>query len=408
MPDCRQEARGYHPGSLAEELLAQFPDARAMVLFPSAPGARPRPVVDGRAHETRLHPVALRRRIVDLHDQTSLPETRTSGIHVIVDRLVLRPDNRHRLIEAIEVAFQEAEGLCHVDVIGQGLRTYSTHFVARAVGEASSPLRPLLFSFNHPLGACPECKGTSAISSGMTGTSSSPIAASHWPVVPSNPGASRVGLVATTAVARHEKRMDVDLTTPFQDLSPKVQQLIWEGSEQVEGIRQYFDYLETKRYKLHVRVLLSRLPQSRCLPHMPGQPTQTGRAVCEGDRARLRPAQRLTIEAAAAWFARLALPAFDAEVAKDILRQLENKLNFLLRVGLGCLTLSRQTKTPVRRGSAAHRQANQLGSRLVGTLYVLDNPRSGSMRAIPTPWRHPARPGRPGAIPSWSWNMTRS
>ncbi|MBL8235549.1 MAG: excinuclease ABC subunit A, partial [Bryobacterales bacterium] len=143
------------------------------------------------------------------------------------------------------------------------------------------------------------------------------------------------------------------------------------------GVRQYFDYLETKRYKLHVRVLLSRYRSPASCP------------TCHGSR--LKPSARfvklagqdiveigeLTIEAAAAWFDRLTLPAFDAEIAKDILRQLHAKLNFLLRVGLSYLTLSRQTKT--LSGGEAQRiaLANQLGSRLVGTLYVLDEPTIG-------------------------------
>ncbi|MDR4472635.1 MAG: excinuclease ABC subunit UvrA [Nitrospira sp.] len=376
-PDCRQEARGYHPGSLAEEVLAQFPDARAMVLFP---------VKDlGPGHDRSLMDALMKRgftrlrcgeETVDLHDETTLPETRTSGIQVIVDRLVLRPDNRHRLIEAIEVAFQEAEGICHVEVIGQGLRTYSTHFRCQGCGRMFKPLRPLLFSFNHPLGACPECKGFGNIlrydrdlvipdrSKSLADGAIEP-----W----SKPGSDWWQKQLLLAM----KKLNVDLTAPFQELPSDVQQLIWEGSDQVEGVRQYFDYLETKRYKLHVRVLLSRYRSPATCP------------MCEGSR--LRSAARfvkvaghdfvqlneLTIDAAAAWFARLALPAFDAEVAKDILRQLRAKLNFMLRVGLGYLTLSRQTKT--LSGGEAQRiaLANQLGSRLVGTLYVLDEPTIG-------------------------------
>lgn len=376
-PDCNQEARGYHPGSLAEELLAQFPDARAMILFP---------VNDlGPGHDRSLLDSLIKRgftrlrcgdEILDLHDQVTLPETRESGLQVVLDRLVLRPDNRHRLIEAIEVAFQEAEGICQVDVIGHGLRTYSTHFRCQGCGRTFEPLRPLLFSFNHPLGACPECKGFGNIlrydqdlvipdrSKSLAGGVIEP-----W----SKPGSDWWQKQLLLAM----KKLDVDLTAPFQELPGDVQQLIWEGSDQVEGVRQYFEHLETKRYKLHVRVLLSRYRSPATCP------------TCQGSR--LKPAARfvklaghdfiqlndLTIQAATEWFQRLALPAFDAEIAKDILRQLQAKLSFLLRVGLNYLTLSRQTKT--LSGGEAQRiaLANQLGSRLVGTLYVLDEPTIG-------------------------------
>ncbi len=376
-PDCNQEARGYHPGSLAEELLAQFPEARAMIVFPVkdlGPG-HDRSLLDSLTKRgfTRLRCGG---ELLDLHDQVTLPESRESGIQVVLDRLVLRADNRHRLIEAIEVAFQEAEGICQVEIIGHGQRTYSTHFRCQGCGRMFEPLRPLLFSFNHPLGACPDCKGFGNIlrydkdlvipdrSKSLAGGVIEP-----W----SKPGSDWWQKQLLLAM----KKLDVDLTAPFQDLPTEVQQLIWEGSEQVEGVRQYFDYLETKRYKLHVRVLLSRYRSPTTCP------------TCQGSR--LKPAARfvklaghdfiqlndLTIQAATEWFQRLALPAFDAEVAKDILRQLQAKLNFLLRVGLSYLTLSRQTKT--LSGGEAQRiaLANQLGSRLVGTLYVLDEPTIG-------------------------------
>jgi excinuclease ABC subunit A len=376
-PDCHQEARGYHPGSLAEELLAQFPDARAMILFPVndlGPG-HDRSLLDSLTKRgfTRLR---CGDELLDLHDQVTLPESRESGIQVVLDRLVLRADNRHRLIEAIEVAFQEADGICQVDVIGHGMRTYSTHFRCQGCGRMFEPLRPLLFSFNHPLGACPECKGFGNIlrydrdlvipdrSKSLAGGVIEP-----W----SKPGSDWWQKQLLLAM----KKLEVDLTAPFQDLPTEVQQLIWEGNEQVEGVRQYFEYLETKRYKLHVRVLLSRYRSPATCP------------ACQGSR--LKPAARfvkvaghdfiqlndLTIQAATEWFQRLTLPAFDAEIAKDILRQLQAKLNFMLRVGLNYLTLSRQTKT--LSGGEAQRiaLANQLGSRLVGTLYVLDEPTIG-------------------------------
>ncbi len=376
-PDCHQEARGYHPGSLAEELLAQFPDARAMILFPVndlGPG-HDRSLLDSLTKRgfTRLR---CGDELLDLHDQVTLPESRESGIQVVLDRLVLRADNRHRLIEAIEVAFQEADGICQVDVIGHGMRTYSTHFRCQGCGRMFEPLRPLLFSFNHPLGACPECKGFGNIlrydrdlvipdrSKSLAGGVIEP-----W----SKPGSDWWQKQLLLAM----KKLEVDLTAPFQDLPTEVQQLIWEGNEQLEGVRQYFEYLETKRYKLHVRVLLSRYRSPATCP------------ACQGSR--LKPAARfvkvaghdfiqlndLTIQAATEWFQRLTLPAFDAEIAKDILRQLQAKLNFMLRVGLNYLTLSRQTKT--LSGGEAQRiaLANQLGSRLVGTLYVLDEPTIG-------------------------------
>ncbi|MGC3973566.1 MAG: hypothetical protein QM771_04185 [Nitrospira sp.] len=352
-PDCHQEARGYHPGSLAEELLAQFPDARAMILFPVndlGPG-HDRSLLDSLTKRgfTRLR---CGDEILDLHDRGTLPEARESGIQVVLDRLVLRPDNRHRLIEAIEMAFQEAEGICQVDVIGHGLRTYSTHFRCQSCGRTFEPLRPLLFSFNHPLGACPECKGFGNIlrydrdlvipdrSKSLAGGVIEP-----W----SKPGSDWWQKQLLLAM----KKLDVDLTAPFQELPGEVQQLIWEGSDQVEGVRQYFEYLETKRYKLHVRVLLSRYRSPATCPTCQGSRLKSAARFVKLAGHDFIQLNDFTIQAAREWFQRLALPAFDAEIAKDILRQLQAKLNFLLRVGLNYLTLSRQTKTLSGGGSPA-------------------------------------------------------
>jgi excinuclease ABC subunit A len=189
-PDCKQEARGYHPGSVADDLIARFPDGRAMILFP---------VKDlGPGHDRALIESLLTRGFVrlkcgdeltDLQPGMVLPRRRDSDLHVVLDRLVIRSDNRNRIIEAVETAFREGDGLCRVEVIGQGLQTYSTMFRCQSCGRTFEPLRPILFSFNHPLGACPECKGFGNIPS-TTRTWSFPIATCRWPTVRSSPGPS--------------------------------------------------------------------------------------------------------------------------------------------------------------------------------------------------------------------------
>jgi excinuclease ABC subunit A len=173
------------------------------------------------------------------------------------------------------------------------------------------------------------------------------------------------------------KRRGVDLTAPYKNLPQNIQQMLWQGEGKMEGVQQFFEYLEGKRYKLHVRVMLSRYRTPVPCP------------TCEGSR--LRPDARyvkiagrdihelsaLTIEEAAAWITSLTLSPYEEQIASDILRQLTAKLGFLLRVGLSYLTLSRQTRT--LSGGEAQRAAlaNQLGARLVGTLYVLDEPTIG-------------------------------
>ena len=376
-PDCREEARGYHPHSVTDELLTRFADARAMILFPIKD---PGPGHDRALIESLLARGFVRLKcgeeLVELGAGAPLPWTRPSPVHVVLDRLVLRPDNRSRVVEGVETAFREGDGVCRVDVIGHGPQLYSTRFHCQRCGRTFDPIRPVLFSFNHPLGACPDCKGFGNIlrydedlvvpDRNLTLAEG---AVEPW----TKPGTDRWQKQMLLAM----RRRGVSLSTPFAKLSDHDRALLWNGDKRFQGIHQFFEYLEQKRYKLHVRVFLSRY-RSPC-------PCTT----CEGTR--LRPEARsvkiagldihqvseMTIKDAAGWVGNLKLPDFETHVARDVLRQLGAKLGFLLRVGLKYLTLGRQTRTLA--GGEAQRitLANQLGAQLVGTLYVLDEPTIG-------------------------------
>jgi excinuclease ABC subunit A len=376
-PDCAIDARSFNPGSVTDDLLNHCRDARAMILFPVA---APTPKQD----QAFLQSLLLRgftrvqcgTEILDLHEIHSLPKTRPDHLHVILDRLVIREDNRSRLVEAIETAIREGEGLCRVEVIDQGPRTYSTDFRCQQCGRRFEPIRPVLFSFNHPLGACPECKGFGNI-----------LRYDPDLVIPDHSKSLAQGAIEPWSKPSGDwwqkqmllsmKRRGADLTAPYKDLPQQIQQMLWKGEGKMEGVQQFFEYLEGKRYKLHVRVMLSRYRTPVPCP------------TCDGTR--LRPDARyvkiagrdihelsdLTIEEAAGWITSLTLSPYEEQIARDILRQLTAKLGFLLRVGLSYLTLSRQTRT--LSGGEAQRAAlaNQLGARLVGTLYVLDEPTIG-------------------------------
>jgi excinuclease ABC subunit A len=376
-PDCKQEARGYHPGSVADDLIARFPDGRAMILFP---------VKDlGPGHDRALIESLLTRGFVrlkcgdeltDLQPGMVLPRKKDSDLHVVLDRLVIRSDNRNRIIEAVETAFREGGGLCRAEVIGQRLQTYSTKFRCQSCGRTFEPLRPILFSFNHPLGACPECKGFGNILKydedlviPNRNLSLADGAVEPW----TKPGTDWWQKQMLLAM----KRKGVDLSTPYAKLSEHERTLLWKGDKKFDGIDDFFKHLEQKRYKLHVRVFLSRYRNPVPCPTCAGsrlKPDALSVKIADRD---IHQIVQLTIREAADWIEGLKLSAFEAEIAHDILRQFRMKLGFLLRVGLGYLTLARQTKT--LSGGEAQRitLANQLGARLVGTLYVLDEPTIG-------------------------------
>lgn len=376
-PDCHQEARSFQPDSLTDDLLKRWPDARAMVLFPTPTPSRKEEAALVQSLLTRgFTRLKAGDDIIDLHDVETPSLHTCSALFIVLDRLVIREDNRSRLVEAIETAFREGEGRCSIDIIGHGRQSYSTQFLCQNCGRTFEPLRPMLFSFNHPLGACPECKGfgnvlrydpelvipdpTKSLTQGAVEPWSKPSSA-WW----------------QKQMLSAMKRRGVDVEAPFTSLPKETQRLVWEGDKSLDGINDYFEYLEGKRYKLHVRVFLSRYRTPFDCPSCHGSRLKPDALVVKIAGHDIHQTTEQTVDSLARWVESLPLRPSEQAIASDIVRQLKSKLGFLQRVGLGYLTLNRQTKT--LSGGEAQRAAlaNQLGSRLVGTLYVLDEPTIG-------------------------------
>jgi len=376
-PDCLQEARSFHPSTVVEDLLMRFPDGRAMVLFPVAvPSEKQEPAFIQSLLTRGFTRLKVSDELVDLHGAQPVSIHKQAACYVVLDRLAMRADNRSRLTEAIETAFQEGEGRCAVEVIGQGLQSYSTNYLCQRCGRTFEPLRPISFSFNHPLGACPECRGFGNV---LRYDPDLVIADHNKSLVQgaiepwSKPGTDWWQKQMLLAMKRH----GVDITIPFKFLSHETQQLLWKGDKSFDGINDFFEYLEGKRYKLHVRVLLSRYRTPFNCLSCHGSRLKPDARLVKIASTDIHEVTELTIEGVLAWLESLALQQFDQNVSMDIVRHLKAKLDFLIRVGLGYLTLARQTKT--LSGGEAQRVslANQLGAHLVGTLYVLDEPTIG-------------------------------
>jgi excinuclease ABC subunit A len=348
-----------------------------MLLFPlAAPSIKTEPVFAQSLLTKGFTRIKMGDEIVDLH-QAKLPAFhRQPTLYVVLDRLVIREENRSRLCEAIETAFREGDGRCAVEVIGQGLQSYHAGFCCQRCGRTFEPLRPVLFSFNHPLGACPECKGFGnvlrydpALVIPDRNKSIVQGAIEPW----SKPGTDWWQKQMLLAM----KRKGVDLAIPYRLLDEDIQRLLWKGDKSFEGINDFFEYLEGKRYKLHVRVLLSRYRTPFECPTCHGSRLRPDAGFAKIAGTDIQQVTDMTIDGAMSWVMSLALRPYEYAVAADLMGQLKAKLGFLLRVGLGYLTLGRQTKT--LSGGEAQRVslANQLGARLVGTLYVLDEPTIG-------------------------------
>ena len=304
----------------------------------------------------------------------------TQPIFVLVDRLVVSPDGRARIVDAVEIGYREAGEVIFETVPREGepseRKRFSQRFECKQCNLRYEEPEPRLFSFNNPYGACPRCQGF-----GNT------IDFDLELVIPDKTKSLNEGAIEPwtkpkyrplfTELKRFARQAEIPLDIPWAELDPEQQRVIIEGEGKFPGVRGFFNHLERKKYKLHVRVFLSRYRgYSLC-------------STCGG--ARLRPeAQQvkiwgknicevsgMTVEQAAKFFADVKLTAQEAGIAEKLLEEIQERLSFLNEVGLEYLTLDRLSST-LSGGEAQRIQlATSLGSRLVGTLYVLDEPSIG-------------------------------
>ncbi len=304
----------------------------------------------------------------------------------LVDRLVVSADQRSRIVDAIEIGYREAGEVIFETAPRSGtgdgagetpLRLrFSQRFECKSDGSRYDEPEPRLFSFNNPYGACPRCQGfgnTIDIDLDLVipdkGKTLNEGAIEPWTKPKYRP--------LFTELKRFARQSEIPLDVPWYDLDAEQQRLIVEGGRGFGGIRGFFQHLERKKYKLHVRVFLSRYRgYSVC-------------SACGGTRLRAEARQvkiegknicqvcSMTVEEAARFFGQLTLSTEQAAIADRLLVELRERLRFLNDVGLEYLTLDRLAST-LSGGEAQRIQlATSLGSRLVGTLYVLDEPSIG-------------------------------
>ncbi len=375
-PECKLEAVAHHPTTVALHLLEQFPKQRVLVCFPKA---TPHPDALEAMKTSLLKQgfirVMINQQLMKIHTDT-FPTPLPAELSVVVDRLTLEPESRSRLVEALETAFRESEGRANAIIGNDQTLTYSSNLACPGCSRTFPAPRPVSFSFNHPLGACPDCKGFGNI-----------LRYDQQLIIPNPDKSLQDGAIEPWTkpsnlwwqkeMIKAFKKKRLDPSTPYNQLTQGERDLIWKGEGKIEGVHEFFEYLESKRYKMHVRVFLSRYRS----------PTQC--TNCQGTR--LRPESLMVkihdchihqvcgwpLSGLQTWLQTLPLRELEDAISNDLLKALQSKLSFLLRVGLDYLTLNREMRT--LSGGEAQRihLATQLGSQLVGTQYVLDEPTIG-------------------------------
>lgn len=315
-------------------------------------------------------------------DPSALVDATT--LQVVVDRLVVGPDLLGRMTDSVETAYVEGGGTAFaVEVSRAGateapvVHRFSERFECRACGIVYEVPQPRLFSFNSPFGACPTCHGFGNV-----------IELDLNLVVPDQNKSIQQNAIDPWTKPQHRSHLvdlkraaraaDVRLTTPWCELTETERAFIVEGNgSDYKGIQGFFRGLERKKYKVHVRVFLSRYRGYMSCPECAGtRLRREARDVFVGGRT-VDTVCALTVGEAAEFFESLELTEAQQTVAHRVVSEITRRLSFLQNVGLYYLTLDRLSST--LSGGEAQRinLATALGSALVGTLYVLDEPSIG-------------------------------
>jgi excinuclease ABC subunit A len=389
-PECGREMRPDTVTSVTDTVLSLAPGVRFAVGFPLRLSKRVTNAVvveNLRAQGfLRIATDGIIRSLDELGDETDL--THVNDLLVIVDRLAVRPDASSRLAESVGTAFREGDGDV-VILFTEPVRSpldgelvtrlrFTDRFECANDGTRQPTPTPQLFSFNNPRGACPRCNGFGAI-----------LEYDETLVVPYPDRSLRDGAIEPWTKPRYDnkrrmlaefaKKNGIPMDVPWTELSSAQRDMLLntDAKRGFVGVFPFLRALEAKRYKQYIRVFLRQYQTAQECPDCHGaklQPESLNVLIAGQNIAHVA---GLPIDELSAWLESLELSDFDRTVAEMILREARDRVRFLRDVGLDYLTLNRSTRT--LSGGEAQRigLANSLGSRLVDTLYVLDEPSVG-------------------------------
>ena len=404
--NCGQEVKKDTVDEVADRILALGEGTRVQVFFPLQPPPKPSEPekVKGRrggkkkTAKTTADDAYLKERLFELRKrgynrlyqggqvfEFSTPESLldlnfAEPVLVLIDRISVSPEARLRIVDAVEQGYREAgevlfETAPRESETAQHFR-FSQRFDCKQCNIRYEEPEPRLFSFNNPFGACPRCQGF-----GNT------IDFDLNLVIPNKTLTLAEGAIEpwtkpkyrplATEMRRYARAAGIPLDVPWQDLTAEQQSFVVSGDGKFWGVRGFFAHLERKKYKLHVRVFLSRYRGYSVCSDCSGlrlrrearQVRLGGKDICQ--------VTAMTVEEATRFFSQLELSRQESDIAGKLLEEINDRLRYLNDVGLEYLALNRLAST-LSGGEAQRIQlATSLGSRLVGTLYVLDEPSIG-------------------------------
>lgn len=369
------------PGSIINELFDELDEkTRFYVLYPYV-------LRDGREEQEQFAVLKEKglTRLLNINDETIVDLTRDDlkpgaikpkTHRVLIDRLAIKKDDdtRSRIAESIETAFREGNGRCSIKIRNGEERTYSERFERDGI-EFLEPT-PQMFSFNNPFGACGTCEGFGRVAG-----------IEEDLVIPDPEKSIRAGAIAPFNTPKFgsylkdfikvaaEEKIPIDI--PYSQLDRETKRIIWRGKNGYAGIDGFFKDVQSQFYKVHMRVMYARYRgYSRC-PECEGYRVRKDALNVKIDGLHIGEVTEMTIGYAREFFDKLHVTDYEKSVAGQILFEIRKRLKYLDEVGLDYLTLDRLANTLSGGESQRINLANSLGSSLIGSLYVLDEPTIG-------------------------------
>ncbi len=298
-------------------------------------------------------------------------------IEILIDRTTVNPtdeDTTFRLGDSVQTAFFEGEGDCVVYAENKSKLRFSDRFELDGMKFTEPSIN--FFSFNNPYGACQTCEGFGKV-----------LGIDEDLVIPDKSLSVYEGAIAPwrsetmgewlKPLLKNGIKFDFPIHRPYNELTPAQQQLLWEGNDYFEGINDFFRYLESKLHKIQYRVLLSRYRGRTNCPDCKGTRLRKDAQYVKIAGTSITDLVLLPIEEALAFFNRLKLPPYEKQVSDRIITEITSRLSYLTKVGLGYLNLNRLTSTLSGGEYQRIKLATSLGSALVGSMYILDEPSIG-------------------------------
>jgi excinuclease ABC subunit A len=298
-------------------------------------------------------------------------------LYLLIDRIVVstsNEDDQFRIADSVQTAFFEGEGVCLIEVLDKERRTFSDRFERDGITFEVPSVN--LFSFNNPYGACRTCEGFGKI-----------LDVDEDKVIPNKrlsiyegaivPWQSETMQKWLDPLMKQSKQFDFPLHKPYNELSAEQKKLLWTGNKFFKGLDAFFEYLADQAHKIQYRVLLSRYRGKTDCPDCQGTRIRPDAAYVKVGGRSITELLLMSVTQLAHFFGQLILDVHLQLIAERLLTEIRDRLRYLEQVGLGYLTLNRQVATLSGGEYQRIKLATALGSTLVGTMYILDEPTIG-------------------------------